>query len=119
LRPRRALPHHVIEVGVVAVRIQRITRGAIEVCVADAFVAEDAIAIHEALEGSGAGSQASIDLHESRRSDPVALARLASDILSQRWRIELHGICWYDIRLLSHLGVPPRELGAAPAERDF
>jgi hypothetical protein len=108
-----------MEVGVVAVRIQRITRGAIEVCVADAFVAEDAIAIHEALEGSGAGSQASIDLHESRRSDPVALARLASDILSQRWRIELHGICWYDIRLLSHLGVPPRELGAAPAERDF
>jgi len=103
----------------VAVRIHRITRGAVEVRVVDAFVAEDAIAIHEALERSGAGSRASIDLHESRRSEPVALARLASDILSRRWQIALHGICWYDIRLLAHLGVSARELGAAPADRDF
>lgn len=101
-----------------AVRIQRITRWTLDVRVADAFVAEDAIAIHEALERSEAGSHASIDLHESRRSEPVALAHLAADLLSGRWRIELHGICWYDIRLLGHLGVSARELGAVPAERD-
>jgi hypothetical protein len=103
----------------VAVRIQRITRGALDVRVVDAFLAEDAIAIHEALEQTGAGSQASVDLHESRRSEPVALARLASDILSRRWQIAVHGICWYDIRLLAHFGVSERELGATPAERDY
>ncbi|HSN92905.1 MAG TPA: hypothetical protein VLS93_16865 [Anaeromyxobacteraceae bacterium] len=85
---------------------------------ADVFVAEDAIALHEALERSEPGSAVSVDLHESRRSEPVALARLAADILSGRWRIELRGICWYDIRLLAHLGVPAREMGPSPAERD-
>ena len=102
-----------------AVRIERMTRGSLDVRVLDAFLAEDALAIHEALETAGAGGYASIDLHESRRSEPVALAHLASDLRSGRWRIELRGICWYDIRLLSHLGVSEQELGVAPAERDY
>jgi hypothetical protein len=103
----------------VAVRIERRGRGAIDAQVEEAFLAEDALAIHEALEGTGAGGQAAIDLHKSRRSEPVALAHLATDIRSGRWRIELRGICWYDIRLLSHLGVSERDLGVAPAERDY
>lgn len=103
-----------------AIRIERMTRGSIQVHVLDAFLAEDALAVREALEETGAGGHAAIDLRESRRSEPVALAHLAADIRSGRWRIELRGICWYDLRLLSHLGLSERDLGLAPAaERDY
>lgn len=102
-----------------AVRIERMTRGCLQIRVSDAFLAEDALAIREALEDTGAGGYATVDLRASRRSEPIALAHLATDLRSGRWRIELHGICWYDLRLLSHLGVPERDLGIVPAERDY
>jgi len=77
----------------------------------DAFDASDAFAVHEAIEAAAPGAVVTLDFHEARRSDPVAVAVLSQEMLAHPGRIELSGICRQELRLLEYFGVAREEPG--------
>ncbi len=69
------------------------------------FEREDARVIRELLDAEP-DTALRIDMQETRGCEPVALASLASDLRERPERVEVLGICWYQRRLLSYVGVP-------------
>jgi hypothetical protein len=70
-----------------------------------AFLEEDAVRIHELIEGAAPGTAIDIDFRRMRDCHAVAIALLARDLAGGRARVALHGTSRYVERLLEYLGV--------------
>ena len=69
------------------------------------FARDDARAVRALLEDDSR-TRVTLDLQETRGSEPIALAVLADVLRELPARIEVVGLCWDQRRLLAYFGVP-------------
>ena len=69
------------------------------------FARDDARAVRALLEDDSR-TRVTLDLQETRGSEPIALAVLADVIRELPARIEVVGLCWDQRRLLAYFGIP-------------
>ena len=77
------------------------------------FMREDACSMRDLLDRD-VRMHVTLDLQETRGSEPTALAVLAEALRELPARIDVVGLCWDQRRLLAYFGVPDPHADDAP-----